>query len=180
MGSLILTYAIIANTPQGIVTSLYQENSTSLLIQNVGFFNVRDSITDDVSSKVLLAGGDSILVDSWVFGLISNAAGNASFINGSPIPAMNRTAGLLSTTLAYVKPNLFTRRRPKYSDIGSSQIIDVKAAGAKGDGKTDDTSALNSILSNAANMSSIVFFPFGVIAYTWLRIRLKFRLALAL
>lgn len=97
---------------------------------------------------------------------MSNAAGNTTFVNGAHIPAMNRTKELLSTTLAYVNPNLFTRRRPKYDDIGTSQIIDVKALGAKGDGKTDDTSALNSILSNAANMSSIVFFPFGVYMVT--------------
>ena len=163
---MILTDAIIANTPQGIVTSLYKENSTSLLIQNVGFFNVQDSIIDNVSNKVLLAGGASVLVDSWGFGLMSNAAGNATFVNGAPIPAMNRTAEFLSTTLAYVKPNLFTCRRPKYDNIGTAQIIDVKALGAKGDGATDDTSALNSILSAAANMSSIVFFPFGVYMVT--------------
>lgn len=57
---------------------------------------------------------------------------------------------------------LFTRRRPKYNDIGASQIIDVKMFGARGDGLTDDSAVLNSVLANAANMSSVVFFPFGV------------------
>ncbi|TPX21790.1 hypothetical protein DIZ76_015753 [Coccidioides immitis] len=74
---------------------------------------------------------------------------------------MYRSGSLLAPT-GYYKPNYFTRRRPKYLDIGQSQILNVKAFGAKGDGQTDDTAILNSILSRAANMSSIVYFPFGV------------------
>jgi uncharacterized Zn-finger protein len=50
----------------------------------------------------------------------------------------------------------------RYTDIGLSQIIDVKAYGAQGDGYADDTAALNSVFAIAANMSSIVYFPFGV------------------
>ncbi|KAH7006940.1 hypothetical protein EDB80DRAFT_684201 [Ilyonectria destructans] len=38
----------------------------------------------------------------------------------------------------------------------------VRALGAKGDGKTDNTTILNSILDGAANKSSILYFPFGV------------------
>ncbi|KAE8381463.1 pectin lyase fold/virulence factor [Aspergillus bertholletiae] len=79
---------------------------------------------------------------------------------------MNRTKSLLSTELTSVKPNFFTRRRPKYTDIGRSQIINLKTAGAKGDGVTDNTSALNSIFSAAANMSSIVYIPYGVYIVT--------------
>lgn len=40
--------------------------------------------------------------------------------------------------------------------------MNVKALGAKGDGKTDDTAVLNSILDGDANTSSIASFPYGV------------------
>ena len=43
-----------------------------------------------------------------------------------------------------------------------SQIINFRAWGALGDGKTDDSAILNSILDRAANMSAIVLFLFGV------------------
>jgi uncharacterized Zn-finger protein len=49
-----------------------------------------------------------------------------------------------------------------YTNIGRSQIFDVKAYGAQGDGYADDTAALNSVFAIAANMSSVVYFPFGV------------------
>ncbi|KAK2846374.1 hypothetical protein FQN49_005788 [Arthroderma sp. PD_2] len=161
VGSLTLVDSLIANTPLGISTSLYGENSTSFLIQNTGFFNVKTAITDSTKGKTLLNGGDKVLVDSWGFGLLVNSTEPSRFINGGNVPVMNRT-GMLLASSGYHRPNFFTRRRPKYLDIGQSQILDVKALGAKGDGKSDDTAVLNSILSRAANMSSIVYFPFGV------------------
>ncbi|EEP79928.1 hypothetical protein UREG_04770 [Uncinocarpus reesii 1704] len=102
VGSLLLVDSIIANTPVGISTSLHGRNSTSLLVQNTGFFNVPKAITEAESGDILLPGGNEVMVDSW------------------------------------------------------------GAFGAKGDGETDDTAVLNGILSRAANMSSVVFFPFGV------------------
>lgn len=42
----------------------------------------------------------------------------------------------------------------------------MKDYGAKGDGVTDDTKALNAILEGAANTSSVVFFPYGIYVVT--------------
>ncbi|KAF5016394.1 hypothetical protein F66182_11936, partial [Fusarium sp. NRRL 66182] len=74
---------------------------------------------------------------------------------------MNRNAELVGSK-AYVKPNFFTRRRPQYYDLQGSQVFDVRSYGAKGDGNTDDTVVLNSILDVAANLSAIVYFPYGI------------------
>jgi hypothetical protein len=157
VGSIILVDSLIANTGNAVVTTLLQENSTSLLLQNVGFFNVKTAVQDQKTKKVLIPGGDKRLVDSWGFGQMHNGSLKGSFANGQDIPTMNRSAELLNPT-AYdnMKPNFFTRRRPKYYDVPVNQIMDVKALGAKGDGSTDDTAVLNSILSGAANTSSIV------------------------
>jgi hypothetical protein len=162
LGSLILMDTIIANTPNGIVTSLHAENSTSFLLQNVGFFNVKTAVTDSIAKKTLLAGGDEVYVESWGFGRITNKNGTGSFVNGVNIPAMNRSDELTGIKNDKMKPNLFTRRRPKYYDIAPNKVMNVRALGAKGDGKTDDTAVLYSILSGAANTSSVVYFPFGV------------------
>jgi hypothetical protein len=165
VGSLVLTDAIIANTPNGIVTSLYAENSTSLLLQNVGFFNVETAVVDSVKNQILLAGGNEVLKDSWGFGKISDATGSGSFVNGQDIAVMNRTEEIVGTQ-AYVKPNLYTRRRPQYEDLSIDNIVNVKKYGVKGDGSTDDTVTLNWVLSFAANLSSVVYFPHGVYKIT--------------
>jgi hypothetical protein len=67
VGLFLLVNEIIANTPTGIVTSLYAENSTLMLLQNVGFFNVESAVTDSVVSRVLMAGGNKVLVNNKGF-----------------------------------------------------------------------------------------------------------------
>lgn len=156
-----MTDAIIANTPNGIITSLHAENSTSLLLQNVGFFNVKTAIIDSVQNKILLAGGDEVRKASWGFGMVSDVSGVGSFADGEDIPAILRPTQLLGTQ-AYVDSNLFTCRRPQYETLVADQIVNVKNLGAKGDGTTDDTAILNYALSYAANLSSIVYIPHGV------------------
>ncbi|KAG4282084.1 hypothetical protein FPRO06_10987 [Fusarium proliferatum] len=42
------------------------------------------------------------------------------------------------------------------------QILNAKAYGAKGDGKTDNTAVLKHLFSAAANISAIVYVPFGL------------------
>jgi hypothetical protein len=49
------------------------------------------------------------------------------------------------------------------SSAGKKIGLDVSLGSKpKGDGSTDDTVILNSVLSYAANLSSVVYFPFGV------------------
>ncbi|GAM33331.1 hypothetical protein TCE0_004r00154 [Talaromyces pinophilus] len=160
VGSLTLVDVIIANTPTGIITSLYQDNSTAFLLQNVGFFNVQQAIVAETITEPLLADGNEVLVDSWGFGMYANPSGTF-FAQQSDLATMERKAALVGSN-TYVKPNIFTRRRPQYYDLQGSQVFDVRSYGAKGDGNTDDTVVLNSILGVAANLSAIVYFPYGI------------------
>ncbi|KAK2750071.1 hypothetical protein FQN57_004563 [Myotisia sp. PD_48] len=158
VGSLILVDSEIYNTPNAIVTSLYAENSTSLLVQNVIFTNVQTAIMDIITGDILMAGGDTVSVNSWGFGMISNASGIGSFVNGEDIP-MNRSKALLEP---WIPSTFFTRDRPRYYELSAGQIINVKMLGALGDGKSDDAPVLNAILALAANISSVVYIPFGI------------------
>ncbi|KAJ5553987.1 hypothetical protein N7513_003946 [Penicillium frequentans] len=161
VGSFVLVDAIIANTATGITTTLYNRNSTALLLQNVGFYNTRNAIIDENVNEALIPGGDQTILDSWGFGMVNDPAGSR-FVSGANLLAMNRSSALVGNTTYNIQSNFFTRRRPKYDDPGNTQVLDVKALGAKGDGVADDTTVLNSILTRAANMSSIVYFPHGI------------------
>lgn len=116
VGSFTLVDAIIANTPTGIITSLYQDNSTAFLLQNVGFFNVQQAIVAESITESLLAGGNEVLVDSWGFGMYANSSGTF-FAQQSDLVTMERNAALVGSN-SYVKPNFFTRRRPQYYNQG--------------------------------------------------------------
>ncbi|KAL1794586.1 hypothetical protein ACET3X_006402 [Alternaria dauci] len=59
----------------------------------------------------------------------------------------------------------FTKSQPQYTQHPASDFASVKDAGAKGDGKTDDTAAINAALKSNAN-SKITYFPHGVYVVT--------------
>ncbi|KAJ5130998.1 Peptidoglycan-binding Lysin subgroup, partial [Penicillium bovifimosum] len=160
VGSLVLMDALIINTTNAIVTSLFAENSTSFLLQNSIFRDVTTAVLDSAQGTEILAGGAAFGIESWGFGRVATSSTNSTFYNGQDIPAMERPVSL--TYMGYDKPNFFQRRRPAYTNIGNTQIIDVKEWGAAGDGTTNDGPILNSILGRAANLSAIVFIPHGI------------------
>jgi hypothetical protein len=79
-------------------------------------------------------------------------------LTGTPT-APTQTAGNNSTRLA---TTAFVAAAVAAGGSGSGVFVNVKASGAvKGDGTTDDTTALNTVL-NAAPVGSTVFFPAGI------------------
>ncbi|EAW07389.1 exo-beta-1,3-glucanase Exg0 [Aspergillus clavatus NRRL 1] len=60
---------------------------------------------------------------------------------------------------------VFERSKPLYTDYPASSFISVKSAGAKGDGQTDDTVAIQKVL-NSATEDQIVYFDHGAYIIT--------------
>jgi hypothetical protein len=131
---MVLVDAYIYGCTTGIETSLFSQNSTLLLLQNVGFYTVTNAVVDNVLGSTLIVGGSSVLIDSWGFGFVSNSSKTRTSANGQDIPVMNRTQLLLSNTSYAATNNLFVRQRPTYTSISQSQIFDVTAYGVIGDG----------------------------------------------
>ena len=117
-------------------------------------FNVQKATVADTSTLPLLDDGNEVKIDTQGFGLYADDTG-VHFGQQTKLPSLNRKKSLTGTK-SYVDRtfNFFTRRRPQY--------FDVKAYGAKSDGVTDDTAAINSILVFAANISAIFHTPYGV------------------
>jgi glucan 1,3-beta-glucosidase len=79
--------------------------------------------------------------------------------NGTFLPYTNR-GNLIDGSGRY-----FTKSLPQYSDYPVSAFASVKDAGARGDGQTDDTAALQAALLANANCK-ITYFPHGVYLVT--------------
>lgn len=150
----------MSNVHVGISWSVISDKSTALLLSNSEFDHVDIIAKDAGKGQILLVGGpETIKIDTWGLGKVTGRDGVTSFSNGtalasSPIrqPSLTKEGGR----------HFFTKRRPKYHELKSSQIIDARAYGASGDGITDDTAVLNHIFATAVNMSAVVYLPFGV------------------
>ncbi|KAF7556581.1 hypothetical protein G7Z17_g1326 [Cylindrodendrum hubeiense] len=159
IGSLLMTDLRMHYVKVGISTSVMSDNSTALLLSNSGFYNVDTIVRDATKNKVLIAGGSGTKnIGTWGFGRVTYANGTTTFLNGAALEAPVRDSSLVTGG----RKQFFTRRRPMYDDLGKSQVIDVKANGARGDGVSDDAAVLNHLFSAAANMSAVVYLPFGV------------------
>ncbi|KAE8311298.1 pectate lyase superfamily protein-domain-containing protein [Aspergillus transmontanensis] len=60
---------------------------------------------------------------------------------------------------------VYERSKPLYTNYDASSFVSVKSAGAKGDGSTDDTAAIQNIL-NSAKEDQIVYFDHGAYIIT--------------
>jgi glucan 1,3-beta-glucosidase len=162
VGSVLFTDSVISNTPIGIRTA-YTPSSPftngTLIIDNV-------DMTQNVGTAVQNNGQASIL---------SGNAKVASFVQGKSYTGASGAANraVQGTATAIQKPqvlldgsgNVFTRSRPQYETLPASSFISVKSNGAKGDGTTDDTAAIQAIFDKAS-ADSVVYFDHGAYIIT--------------
>lgn len=171
-GSFSLVDMYFASTKVAINASL-SSNLTSLLVLNSAFSYVGTTIRNSNSGTDLVAGGTSNTIDAWAFGKVYDrstasfqiAKGETLSASSSP-PKRNTSLTILGGARDldnFLQPLFFHRRRPSYSNIDprTTQIINVKDFGARGDGASDDTGILNRLLDMAANMSAVAYFPYG-------------------
>jgi glucan 1,3-beta-glucosidase len=161
VGSVLLVDSTIANTPIGISTA-YSTNegatNGTLIIGNVDFSqNVPVAVSHAASKATLLAGNTKVA--SWIQGRTYQGA-NAGSAGQGPQTAITKPAALLNSA-----GNVFTRSKPQYETEAVSSFKSVKAAGAKGDGVTDDTAAIQALF-NSAGASDIVYFDHGAYLVT--------------
>ncbi|KAI0165858.1 glucan 1,3-beta-glucosidase GLUC78 precursor [Xylariaceae sp. FL1272] len=155
VGSLIVLDSHLSNVEVGIST-LYDPNSLvsngTLILHNVDMTdNVPTAIQHFKKQTKLLDGNAKIA--GFVQGRVS-VSGQSQGIQ-SPQEQVEIPAGLLDDD-----GNVFTRTKPQYEHVPAKNFVSVKAQGAMGDGSTDDTAAIQNILSSATE-DQIVYFDHG-------------------
>ncbi|EMD37582.1 glycoside hydrolase family 55 protein [Gelatoporia subvermispora B] len=151
--------AVVSNTNTFLQTSTNPVGSLdgSLVLNNIQLSNVQNAVV--AGSDVLLAGGTTT-INSWAMGNVySGTNGNGQYTQGN-IAAINRPSVLLDNT-----GRVFGKTHPQYAEFSTDQFVSVKSNGAKGDGQTDDTAAINNVLSQFAGCK-IIFFDAGTYIVT--------------
>ncbi|KAJ7246916.1 exo-beta-1,3-glucanase [Mycena haematopus] len=151
--------ATALNTPIFLRTSANSgQLDGSLVLNNIKLTNVPTAI-GLFGGAVLLAGGTTTIT-SWGQGNIYTGSNGTGTYTQSYIAAPNKPAALLDSA-----GNIFSKTHPQYVHYAVDQFVSVRDQGAKGDGVTDDTAALQAIFA-AFSGCKIIFFDAGTYVVT--------------
>ncbi|KAK6335693.1 hypothetical protein TWF696_002458 [Orbilia brochopaga] len=170
VGSVLLLDSYIENTPTGIRTFRTADSTPpaggTLVLQNLIISGVDTAVLGWNDEK--LFGGDeegrNTTIPFWGHGKgYSNEIRNGSDIN----VIADDTIDAIPIALKDRAGKILERPRPLYRHIPAHRFVSVKANGAVGDGKADDTAAIQKILNTHGNTpagqeKAIIFFDHGV------------------
>ena len=171
-GSHTAVAGVTGNTmlPGGSVVSQYVQGQQYSPSEGPGKRAMQDEISPTISKKdsteispsspgCTINSGSTAPVPSPSASACASKPIHKSRIQNS-LPTEKKPTELLDKT-----GKVFERSKPLYEDYASSSFISVKSSGAKGDGTTDDTNAIQKTLNNAKE-GQIVYFDHGAYMIT--------------
>jgi hypothetical protein len=121
----------------------------SLVLDNIKLTNAPVAV--GISNGATVLAGGNITIDSWGQGNVYSGTNSMPQFTQGIIPSATKARSLVDKT-----GKVFQRSRPQYESYAVDQFISVKDHGAKGDGKTDDTKALNAIMQKVSDLATSV------------------------
>ncbi|KAF2843814.1 glycoside hydrolase family 55 protein [Patellaria atrata CBS 101060] len=160
VGSVLVLDSKISATQAGIRTSWSGSSAPvgggALILDNVDFSGSSKAVADTNGGQVL-AGGS--VVRAWAQGR-TYVGGSGQRTRGDINPAPVKPAGLLDSS-----GKIFERAKPQYENVPASAFVSIKSKGARGDGVTDDTAAIQAAM-DSISPDQILYFDHGAYIIT--------------
>ena len=154
----------IINTGVGIKyasPSSAQYVANSLALERIRLENVPKAIVNGTGATVLPGTPARTMIENW-------GRGNRYTPSKGPIALQGSSPRVQRPRSLTVEPNgdYYTASKPYYMNAPVSAILTARGYGAKGDGKADDTNALNNLFDEAAKGNKIAYIDAGVYRVT--------------
>ncbi|KAI1327924.1 pectate lyase superfamily protein-domain-containing protein [Xylariaceae sp. FL0255] len=157
VGAIAVLDSVFTNVPIAVLTA----GTTNIMLENVQLNNAPIAVGYS-GGPTVLEGGD-LLIDNYGNGnnfIQQGTTLSENVLNGAFDPSAKSVASpSLRTSSGW-----FARSKPQYETIDVGGFINVMSSGARGDGVTDDTAVINSVLASAGG--SVVYFPHGIYVVT--------------
>jgi len=162
VGSVTIIDSSITNTPVGVVTAFdsgsLPATAGSLILENVAISNVGTSVQQAGGGTILGGTSGSTTITAWGQGHQYTPTGPRRF--QGPLTPVRRPASLLSGSKYY------QRSKPQYRALALSEFRSVRSGGATGNGRTDDTTALQNVINSATSAGQVIFIDSGTYRIT--------------
>ncbi|KAH7380737.1 exo-beta 1,3 glucanase-like protein [Pyrenochaeta sp. MPI-SDFR-AT-0127] len=159
VGSVVIIDSEITNCPR-FVDMAWKRDSVpigagQLTLENIKLNNVPIAV---MGSGATILNGGTLTIQAWGQGNKYSPNGPEKY-QGSFTPAA-RPSGLLENGKYYSKS------KPQYETLSASDFISARRAGATGDGRTDDTTAVQNAINSAVSQNKVLYFEHGVYKVT--------------
>ncbi|KAL0954336.1 hypothetical protein HGRIS_003334 [Hohenbuehelia grisea] len=160
IGAIAIIDAVVTNTPIFVRTSAASDGRLlgSLVLNNIRLSNVETAV--GVKGGAVVLEGGTGTITSWAQGNVYAGSDSQGTFLQAPIQDAYKPSILLDA-----RGRVFSRRQPQYEQISANDVLSARDWGAMGDGKTDDTDALQTVLYRAAN-NKVVFVDAGMYIIT--------------
>ncbi|THH06760.1 hypothetical protein EW145_g3870 [Phellinidium pouzarii] len=147
--------AVATNTPIFLRTSQASNGALagSVVLNNIQLNNVPTAV-GVVGGAVVLNGGTTT-ISSWAQGNAYTGTSSSGTFVQQAISAPTKASSLLDSS-----GMIFGKAHPQYEDYAVDQFVSIRSLGAKGDGSTDDTQAIQNAFAQYSGCK-IIFFDQG-------------------
>lgn len=153
VGSVILIDSEATSTDTVVLSQHTKNADGSLIIENLKINRVGHTVVDLQGNSLVAGSTRSTTIKSFIQGTVYKDQTTGQYLETSG--SLSRPQALVDSSGAY-----WTKSRPQYEQYSSGCFSSVREFGAKGDGKTDSTKAINAALKANANRR-ITYFPAG-------------------
>ncbi|KJR83277.1 glucan 1,3-beta-glucosidase [Sporothrix schenckii 1099-18] len=158
--SVAIVSAYVPNTSQ-------PETAGSIILENIVANQV--PVIVQTPDGNLLTGGVAVTVAAWGQGHQYIPDGPTPLqggFNGNPRPTSLLASGNPVASAAGVPGSYYARAKPQYENLLACNFFSARAAGAKGDGVTDDTAVLQELIDSATLTGNVVYLDYGLYVVT--------------